>query len=257
VTGAGPGGAEAAVEICRLRKAYPGAEAAAVDGLDLTVERGEFFGLLGPNGAGKSTTLSILCGLLRPDRGTVRVLGLDAATHSGRIKEVLGLVPQEVALYAALSARENLVFFGRMHGLRGATLRRRVDECLALVGLEASADRSVSTYSGGMRRRANLAAGLLHRPAVLVLDEPTVGIDAQSRHAIFERLSELNRSDRVTILYATHYMEEAQQLCSRVAILDQGRVLALGRPAELVEARPGCLNLEQLFLELTGRYLRD
>lgn len=247
----------AAIEIAGLRKAYPGAEAPAVDDLDLEVEPGEFFGLLGPNGAGKSTTLSILCGLLRPDGGTARVLGLDAVRHTRRLQRIVGLVPQEVALYAALTGRENLLFFGRMHGLGGPSLRRRVDECLALVGLAGNADRLVATYSGGMRRRANLAAGLLHEPSVLVLDEPTVGIDAQSRHAIFERLRDLNQTRGVTMLYATHYMEEAQQLCSRVAILDRGRILAQGRPGELVDARPGCGNLEQLFLDLTGRHLRD
>ncbi|MBI5440205.1 MAG: ABC transporter ATP-binding protein [Deltaproteobacteria bacterium] len=247
----------AAIEISGLRKRYSGSEAPAVDDLDLIVERGEFFGLLGPNGAGKSTTVSILCGLLRADRGSARVLGLDASREARRIQSLLGLVPQDVALYAALSARENLLFFGRIYGLRGAMLRSRVDDCLALVGLEASADRLVGTYSGGMRRRANLAAGLLHEPTLLVLDEPTVGIDAQSRHAIFERLTDLNRSQGVTLLYATHYMEEAAQLCSRIAVLDQGRVMAQGRPRELVEARPGCANLEQLFLDLTGRHLRD
>ncbi|NTU60120.1 MAG: ABC transporter ATP-binding protein, partial [Deltaproteobacteria bacterium] len=226
------------------------------DDLDLEVEAGEFFGLLGPNGAGKSTTLAVLCGLLHADRGTVHVLGSDVSRSLGRLKQVLGLVPQELAIYPNLTARENLEFFGRMYGLRGKKLRQRVDGCLATVELEASADRLVATFSGGMKRRANLAAALLHEPSVLVLDEPTVGIDAQSRSAIFARLQELNRAG-TTVVYATHYMEEAQSLCSRVAILDAGRVLLEGPPRELVAARPGCLNLEQLFLELTGRYLRD
>jgi ABC-2 type transport system ATP-binding protein len=143
-----------------------------------------------------------------------------------------------------------------MYGLQGSRLRRRVEDCLITVGLETSADRLVSTFSGGMKRRANLAAGLVHEPSVLVLDEPTVGIDAQSRNAIFQRLQALNNAG-VTIVYATHYMEEAQHLCSRVAIMEQGRVLLQGPPTQLVAQRPGCLNLEQLFLELTGRYLRD
>jgi len=245
-----------AIELTGLRKSYRGAERPAVDDLNLTVDQGTFLGLLGPNGAGKTTTLALMCGLLRPDQGTVRVLGRDLATDLEKVKHVLGLVPQELALYPTLTARENLGFFGRMHGLTGSRLKTRVDECLALVGLEGSADRLVSTYSGGMKRRANLAAGLLHEPAVLVLDEPTVGIDAQSRNAILQRLGELNRRG-VTLVYATHYMEEAQQFCSQVAIMDQGKVLAWGAPGELVAQRPGCANLEKLFLELTGRYLRD
>jgi ABC-2 type transport system ATP-binding protein len=245
-----------AIEITGLSKKYRGAAAPAVNGLDLSVEIGEFFGLLGPNGAGKSTTLAILCGLLHPDRGTVRVLGHDVGKSLGRIKKVLGLVPQELAIYPNLTARENLAFFGRMYGLGGQRLKQRVEECLATVELESSADRLVSTFSGGMKRRANLAAALLHEPSVLVLDEPTVGIDAQSRSAILQRLQELNRAG-ATLVYATHYMEEAQHLCSRVAIMDEGRILLQGPPQTLVDERPGCLNLEQLFLELTGRYLRD
>lgn len=245
-----------AIEITGLTKRYRGAAEPAVNGLELSVETGEFFGLLGPNGAGKSTTLAIVCGLLRPNRGTVRILGNEVGKSLGQIRQILGLVPQELAIYPNLTARENLTFFAQMYGFRGARLKRRVEECLATVELEASADRLVSTFSGGMKRRANLAAALLHEPSVLVLDEPTVGIDAQSRSAILERLQGLNRAG-TTVVYATHYMEEAQHLCSRVAIMDAGKILLQGPPSSLIAARPGCLNLEQLFLELTGRYLRD
>ena len=245
-----------AIAVTGLVKRFHGSDEPTVDGLDLEVREGEIFGLLGPNGAGKTTTLSIICGILKATSGTVRVLGVDVARNPGRIKHLLGFVPQDIALYPTLTGRENLEFFGRLQGLRGAALSKRVDELLAVVGLEKSAGRRVSTYSGGMKRRANLAAGIVHQPRLLVLDEPTVGIDAQSRGLIFENLRALSRAE-TTMIYATHYMEEAQQLCARVAIMDAGRVLVQGPPAQLVAERPGCRNLEELFLELTGRYLRD
>lgn len=246
----------AAIQVTGLVKRYHGGDEATVNGLDLEVCEGEIFGLLGPNGAGKTTTLSIICGLMKATSGSVRVLGVDVIRHAARIKHLLGFVPQDIALYQTLTGRENLEFFGRMHGLHGAVLRGRVDELLTVVGLEKSADRRVATYSGGMKRRANLAAGIIHQPRLLVLDEPTVGIDAQSRGLIFENLHALSGA-RTTMIYATHYMEEAQKLCTRVAIMDSGRVLIQGPPGQLVAERPGCRNLEELFLELTGRNLRD
>jgi len=246
----------AAIVVRQLAKTYRGSNTPAVNGVDLTIEDGEILGLLGPNGAGKTTTLSILCGLMKPTRGTVRFEGVDVVRHPARAKALIGLVPQDVALYPSLTAAENLRFFARMHGLAGKALATRVDECLSVVGLEESAGRRIGTFSGGMKRRANLAAGLVHKPAILMLDEPTVGIDAQSRNVIFENLHRLNRSG-ATMIYATHYMEEAEQLCSRVAIMDGGSILKEGPPKRLIEERPTCQNLEQLFLELTGRYLRD
>jgi len=246
----------AAISVTGLVKRYRGSDEATVNGLDLEVREGEIFGLLGPNGAGKTTTLSIVCGLMKATSGSVRVFGVDVTRHPARIKHLLGFVPQDIALYQTLTARENLEFFGRMHGLRGAALKERIAELLAVVGLEKSADRRVATYSGGMKRRANLAAGIIHQPRLLVLDEPTVGIDAQSRGLIFENLRALSGAGK-TMMYATHYMEEAQQLCTRVAIMDSGRVLIQGPPGRLVADRPGCRNLEELFLELTGRSLRD
>lgn len=239
-----------------LVKHYPGAEQPALDGLELEIRAGETFGLLGPNGAGKTTAISILTTLLRPDSGSVRLFGLDPGRQCREVRRLIGLVPQEIALYPRLTLAENLFYFGRLHGLAGAELKVRVADCLAMVGLESQGGRRVETCSGGMKRRANLAAGLLHRPRLLFLDEPTVGIDAQSRHAIFENLARL-KAEGMTLLYTTHYMEEARQLCDRIAIIDAGRVVALGIPAELVAAQPDCRDLEQLFLRLTGRHLRD
>ncbi len=245
-----------AVAIRDLVKVYRGSRTPAVDGVSLEIAAGEIQGFLGPNGAGKTTTMSVICGLLSPTRGSVEVFGMDVVRRTSGVKPLLGFVPQEIALYAGLSARENLAYFGRMHGLGGRELDDRVDRALAMVGLEGVADRRVETYSGGMKRRANLAAGLLNRPRLLVLDEPTVGVDVQSRTLIFDNLRALNR-DGTTILYATHDMEGAAQLCTRVAVIDQGSIIAEGKPSALVASRPGCPDLEGLFLDLTGRHLRD
>jgi ABC-2 type transport system ATP-binding protein len=235
---------------------YPGAAAPALNGLSLTVHQGEVLGLLGPNGAGKTTAISVLCGLLRPDSGTVECLGLAYAAAGGDIRQNLGLVPQDLALYPTLTARENLDFIGRMYGLHGRALAERLDACLSAVGLSDAADRPIQTYSGGMKRRANLAAGILHRPKLLVLDEPTVGVDAQSRNAILELLTELNRQG-TTIIHATHYMEEIERTCGRAAVIDQGRIIADGSPAGLVAEHPGCTTLQDVFMRLTGRQFRD
>ncbi len=239
-----------------LELTYPGAQRPALNGLDLTVGEGEIFGLLGPNGAGKTTTISILCTQLRPAAGRVQLAGIDLLAHPGRVKALIGLVPQDIALYPALSARENLRFFGRLYGLGGALLRQRIDEALALVGLVEAADRLVGTFSGGMKRRVNLAIGVLHRPRLLFLDEPTVGIDAQSRNLILDNLQCL-KGEGMTMVYTTHYMEEAEAICDRVTVVDQGRVIAEGKPAELVAAAPDVSDLGELFLQLTGRQLRD
>jgi ABC-2 type transport system ATP-binding protein len=223
----------AIVEITDLTKIYPGTDRPALDGLNLTIPAGRFFGLLGPNGAGKSTLLSILSGLRAPTRGQVRVTGLDVRRAPHPVKALLGLVPQDLALYPTLTARENLLFFGRMHGLGGARLRVRVDACLAIARLEELADRRAETYSGGMKRRLNLVIGLIHEPQLLILDEPTVGIDPQSRLFIHDSLRALHTAG-MTILYSTHYMEEAEQLCDDVAIIDHGRILARGTVPDLL-----------------------
>jgi ABC-2 type transport system ATP-binding protein len=205
----------------------------AVKGISFAIQRGEIFGFLGPNGAGKTTTISMLSCLLEPTAGTVIVAGYDVVKASREVKRRIGLVPQELALYPTLSARDNLGYFGRIYGLHGRALRERVDEVLEIVGLTERARAAVKTYSGGMKRRLNIAAGLLHRPEVLFLDEPTVGVDPQSRNAIFEHVERL-RDEGMTVLYTTHYMEEAERLCDRVAIIDEGRIVALDTPRKLI-----------------------
>lgn len=214
-----------------LHKSY--GKVHAVCGVDLQIARGEVFGLLGPNGAGKTTLIAMLAGLLTPDRGQVLLNGQPLTPEAQGLKARIGLVPQELALYPALSARDNLTFFGRIYGLHGKPLRQRVETVLEMVGLMERAGDAIETYSGGMKRRVNIAVGLLHEPEVLFLDEPTVGVDPQSRNAIFEAVEALNRAG-MTILYTTHYMEEAQRLCHRVAIVDGGQVIALDAPGALV-----------------------
>jgi len=231
------------VEFTGLTKVYRGMDRPALDDLSLAIRTGTFFGLLGPNGAGKSTLLSILCGLRRPSSGTARIMGKHIGATSQAAKAILGLVPQDLALYPTLTARENLEFFGRMQGLTGLRLRKRIDDCLKIAGLEATADRRADTYSGGLKRRLNLVIALVHEPRLLVLDEPTVGIDPQSRHFIHQTLRGLH-SGGMTIIYSTHYMEEAEQLCDDIAIIDRGHILARGSVQELLrDHRDGDLEI--------------
>ncbi|MBM3203246.1 ABC transporter ATP-binding protein [Candidatus Woesearchaeota archaeon] len=206
----------------------------AVKGVSFSVGRGEFFGLLGPNGAGKSTTLALLCGLLKPHEGQILIDGQPAHPRTAAQKRKLGLVPQDFAFYPALTARDNLAFFARLHGLQGERLKTRIDYGLDIAQLAHRARQPVGEFSGGMKRRLNIAIGLLHEPELLILDEPTVGVDAQSRHAILETLRALNQQG-LTLVYSTHYLEEAHRLCQRVAILDQGRILALDTPENLIK----------------------
>jgi len=278
--------------LTNVRKSF--GQTIAVDGLSLSIRRGELFGLLGPNGAGKSTSVSLAVGLLAPDAGTVAIDGLgDPADPAVRGR--LGVATQSLALYDLLSAEENLRFFGQVYGLSGASLSARVAWCLDFVGLTDRKDDRAGTYSGGMKRRLNLAAALVHDPELLLLDEPTVGVDPQSRNKIFENIEALHAQGR-TIIYTTHYMEEAVRLCQRIAIVDAGKLLALGTVAELLAqyggpptlvvqangeerrvqtadplaelnriAAGGTIDafqmdrptLEQVFLSLTGRSLRD
>ena len=237
---------ETILEARSLVKEY--GDLTAVDDVNIAIQEGEIFGLLGPNGAGKTTIISIITGLLEPTNGSITVDGLDLQTDTNAVKAKLGLVPQELALYPTLSARDNLDFFGSIYGLGGKHLRERVDAMLAMVELTDRADEAVKTYSGGMKRRVNIAAGLLHEPEILFLDEPTVGVDPQSRNAIFEAVEELNRAG-MTVIYTTHYMEEAQRLCHRVAIIDEGRIIALDTPQALINSLGGgilILGLEDL-----------
>lgn len=221
----------ALVEVRNLTKRY--GKTVAVKDLSFEIEEGEVFGLLGPNGAGKSTTLSVISGLLEPTAGDVMVDGHSVRTDPMSVKRRLGVVPQELALYPRLSARANLRFWGEMHGLYGRALSTRVDEVLELVGLSSRANEPIIKYSGGMKRRVNLAAGLMSRPRVLILDEPTVGVDPQSRNRIFD-LVKSQAADGTTVIYTSHYMEEVELLCGRVAIMDQGALVASGTVADLL-----------------------
>ena len=247
---------ELLLEVRSLRYAYR--QRQAVKEASFAIFRGENFGFLGPNGAGKTTTISCISGLLAGWHGEMRFRGRPfAPAQNLEDRRKLGVVPQSLALYENLSARENLEFFGRLNGLAGGELRDAVIDALELAGLTERANDRVREYSGGMKRRLNLAVGVIHRPELLLLDEPTVGVDAQSRNQILDALLELRRAGR-TLLYTTHYMEEAQRLCDRLAIMDDGRVIALGTPFELAAAAdlPNG-NLEEVFLKLTGRSLRD
>ncbi|HRY98701.1 MAG TPA: ABC transporter ATP-binding protein [Bacteroidales bacterium] len=237
-----------------LRYAY--GEQQAVDGIDLQIKTGEFFGLLGPNGAGKTTTISILSTLIIPDAGEVRINGFDLRSDRMQVRRAIGIVPQEIALYDDLSALENLVFWGRLYGLNNTDCRNLGSRLLAMAGLETRKHDRVGTFSGGMKRRVNLVSALMHQPKVLLMDEPTVGIDPQSRNHIFRMLEELH-GQGITIIYTTHYMEEVEKLCSRAAIIDHGQIIALGSldelrristnhsaiKIELVNAMPGGMDL--------------
>jgi linearmycin/streptolysin S transport system ATP-binding protein len=214
-----------------LTKSYRGAKRNAVDGLDITIERETIHGILGPNGAGKTTTLSLLCGLLKPDKGKI---DFGPGLETSRRREVIGYVPQELALYSKLTGKGNLKFFGHLYGVRGAALEKKVMGLLDMVGLTDRAGDLAQTYSTGMLRRLNLAAGLVSDPKIILLDEPTVGIDPQSRNRIFETIFGL-RQQGVTVLYTTHYMEEATKLCNTIAIMDHGKIVLDGNPRTLVE----------------------
>jgi ABC-2 type transport system ATP-binding protein len=221
------------VLVCRgLTKSF--GDRRAVAGVGFTIDEGECYGLLGPNGAGKTTTISMICGLLDRDDGEVEIAGQAVTTSATAVRAEIGYVPQEIALYPDLTASENLWLFGRLYGLAKPALRARITEVLELVGLSDRAGDRVEEYSGGMKRRANLAAGLLHQPRLLVLDEPTVGVDPQSRNALLETVAALRAEGRA-VLYTTHYMEEAERLCDRVGIIDEGRIVAEGTRRQLVE----------------------
>jgi ABC-2 type transport system ATP-binding protein len=244
------------IEIEEVSKRYKNAKTFSLKDLTLHIEERKIFGLLGPNGAGKTTLISILCGIIDTTSGTVKVGGFDIKNNRRDIQQIIGIVPQEYALYPDLSARENLNYFGHLYGLKGLELKERIADNLELLGLTHCADMRVSTYSSGMKRRVNLIAGIINQPRILFLDEPTVGADVQSRHAIIELLVTFNRQGS-TIIYTSHHIAEAESFCSRVAIIDKGRLIIEGQPQHLISSDPSCGNLESLFLHLTGRSLKD
>jgi ABC-2 type transport system ATP-binding protein len=230
----------------------------AVNGVSFTIHKGEIFGLLGPNGAGKTTTIRILSTVLEPDQGDVTIGGYSIRNNSEEVRSLIGVCPQELALYVDLSALDNMVFFGRMAGMNSAEARSQAMAHLELMGLAERAKGKIDKFSGGMKRRVNLAVALMGHPELLFLDEPTAGIDPQSRNNIYETIEGLQKNG-MTILYTTHYMEEADRLCDRVAVMDGGEIIAMDTPRALKSeiGPPEQVTLEDVFLKLTGRSLRD
>jgi ABC-2 type transport system ATP-binding protein len=227
----------------------------AVDGISLEVPKGELFGLLGPNGAGKSTTINILCGLLKPTSGSATVGGYDVQKKTAEVKELIGVCPQETAIYPYLTGAENVELFGNLHTMNKETLKARRDLLLEKLGLTQDAKRKTEKYSGGMKRRLSLILALIHDPQIAFLDEPTVAMDPQSRRAVWDFIKELNAEGK-TVILTTHYMEEAEELCNRVGIIDHGKLIALGSPADLI-SKNKVKNLEEVFIKLTGRKIRE
>lgn len=244
------------IHIKELAKKYRGADSFAVKGLNLDIFEGEVFGLLGPNGAGKTTLISMLCGLIQATEGEFTIAGYSYKNAARQLKAAIGVVPQDFALYPSLTARENLLYFGSMHGLKGTDLVKNVDESLEFLGLSVYRNKRVETFSGGMKRRVNLLASVLHKPAVLFLDEPTVGVDVHSKKAIMSYLQELNNQG-TTIVYTSHHLQEAQEFCTRVGIIESGQLWRIGSPDSLISSITDARNLEDVFISLTGKGFRD
>jgi ABC-2 type transport system ATP-binding protein len=243
----------AAIAVKGLTKDY--GDLRAVDDLNLTVSEAEVFGLLGPNGSGKTTTINCITGTLKPTTGTIMVEGFDIQAEGERAREIMGVSPQETAVYSYLTGRENVQLFGSLYPVPKASLRERVDYVIEKVGLMDDADRRVGKYSGGMKRRVSIAMAIVTDPRIVLLDEPTVGMDPQSRRAVWDFILEL-RDKGKTIVLTTHYMEEAEELCDRVGIVDHGKLIALGSPSDL-KGDYGAKDLEDVFIRLTGRRIRE
>lgn len=244
------------IQINQLSKKYKGAEDFSVRALDLNIQQREIFGLLGPNGAGKTTLISMLSALIKPTSGSFQINGLNYQQHKKELKQQIGIVPQEYALYPSLTAFENLSYFGSTYNLKGTTLKNKIHEHLETLGLSNFSNKKISTFSGGMKRRINLIASILHEPKVLFLDEPTVGVDVQSKNVIIEHLKQLNASG-TTMIYTSHHLNEAEDFCTRVAIIDNGTLICKGKPKDLVKSHEDTRNLEEVFLAITGKALRD
>jgi ABC-2 type transport system ATP-binding protein len=244
---------EPAIVIEHLTKKYE--DVKAVEDLSLQIEKGELFGLLGPNGAGKTTTINVLCGLTKPTSGVAMVGSFDVQKETERVKELIGVCPQETAIYPYLTGAENVELFGNLHSIKKENIKTRSNMLLEKLGLTQEAKRRAAKYSGGMKRRLSLILALIHDPQIAFLDEPTVAMDPQSRHAVWDFIRELKKEGK-TIILTTHYMEEAEALCDRVGIIDHGRLIALGPPKDLI-SKSRAANLEDVFINLTGRRIRE
>jgi len=241
--------------VSHLYKRYAGAEEPAVQDLSFSFEKGQIVGLLGPNGAGKTTTISILCGLITEFEGEINLLGYNRRKQSAELQRKISVVPQQIALYPTLSCRENLLYYGRMYQLEEASLNSLITDYLQRFGLFEHADKQIKHYSGGMKRRANIIASLLHQPELLILDEPTAGVDVQSRSMILHFLREFQQQGH-SVIYTSHLLDEAEALCQHILIIDEGKKIIEGEPADLIQQHT-CSNLEELFIKLTGRQVRD
>jgi ABC-2 type transport system ATP-binding protein len=244
------------VQIDNVTKQYKGSQQPAVSHLTLQIGEGSIFGLLGPNGAGKSTLVMMMCGLISPDGGEISLLGKKVKDEARIIRKEVGVAPQEIALFPTLTAYENLHYFGRMYGLKAELIRERIDFYLNTFDLTAKANKQVHTFSGGMKRRLNLIASLLHQPKLIILDEPTTGVDVQSRNMILDYLVGLAAS-KTTIIYSSHFLAEAEQICSHLAIIDEGNLIVQGTSPDVMAKYPDSHSLEHLFLHLTGKNIRD
>jgi ABC-2 type transport system ATP-binding protein len=242
--------------IQQLSKKYKNADFFSVLNLDLEIAEGKIFGLLGPNGAGKTTLISILCSLIKPTSGSFSINGLTYSKNKNELKQLIGIVPQEYALYPSLTAYENLMYFGSMYGLKGKKLKTQINESLDKLGLLKFSNKKIETFSGGMKRRINLIGSILHQPEVLFLDEPTVGVDVQSKNVIIQHLQDLNKKG-TTIIYTSHHLNEAENFCDEVAIIDHGQLIIQGKPKDLIAKQENAYNLEDVFLAITGNALRD
>lgn len=245
------------IKIDQLSKYFPGREEPVLDHLSLTINHGEIMGLLGPNGAGKTTLISILYGLIKPTEGNFSIMGMHFGRDRRSIQSQIGVVPQEYALYPTLTAEENLFYFGSLYNVPSRLLKQRISDGLNRVGLTAFKDKRIETFSGGMKRRINLLAAMLHRPKILFLDEPTVGVDVQSKESIIGMLLDENQSEGTTILYTSHHLNEAQHFCTRIAIIDEGQIIQQGEPDALIASVENASTLEEVFIQLTGSELRD
>ena len=244
-----------AVNISNLSFQYPGNTEPSFTGMNLTIAKGERFGLFGPNGAGKTTLMNLMTGLLKSDDGSIALNGVKVGQHKYRVNRLFGFVPQDFSFYQELSPKENLEFFGAWYGLSRQKIKQKTDELLEVMGLTDVRDKQVQQFSGGMKRRVNLAIGVIHNPGILFLDEPTVGVDVQTRHAIINYLIELNKGG-TTLIYTSHQLDEAEDLCNDVALMDHGKIVAKGELHQLLKEHKHT-DLETLFLSLTGKHYRD